>query len=185
MPAGILGHAPTGYIWTQVGIETMADLGESTFNQNMSVYDDPIAGDVFTNGNLAVWNGFTATFPGGGNDTFDGLLPGGNSPFAVFMPAGIVITSIEWLNQTPIVSNVTITDTSGNGTTFSCDYVFDDGQGDNDTSFVQWYVDNSSSSNGTIYSAALVAGNALQCVVSPYDGEHWGIDVASEFTIIS
>jgi hypothetical protein len=185
MPAGILENAPTGYVWTQTGIYTMAYLGATTFNQNMSVFDDPITGDVFTNGNLAVWNGFTATFPGGGNDTFDGLLPGGNSPFAVFMPAGIVITSIEWLNQTPIVSNVTITDTSGNGTTFSCDYVFDDGQGDNDTSFVQWYVDNTTSNNGTNYSGTVVAGNALQCIVSPYDGEHWGIDVASEFTIIS
>jgi hypothetical protein len=164
----------------------MAYLGATTFNQNMSVYDDPVTGDVFTNGNLAVWNGFTATFPGGGNDTFDGLLPGGNSPFAIYMPYGIVITATEWLNQTPIVSNVTITEnTSENVTTYSCDYEFYDAQADNDTSFVQWYVDNTTSNNGTNYSGTVGAGNALQCIVSPYDGEHWGIDVASEFTIIS
>ena len=186
MPAGIVGNAPTGYIWTQSGIDTMAYLGATTFNQNMSVYDDPVTGDVFTNGNLAVWNGFTATFPGGGNDTFDGLLPGGNSPFAIYMPYGIVITATEWLNQTPIVSNVTITEnTSENVTTYSCDYEFYDAQADNDTSFVQWYVDNTTSNNGTNYSGTVGAGNALQCIVSPYDGEHWGIDVASEFTIIS
>jgi hypothetical protein len=186
MPAGIVGNAPTGYVWTQVGIDTMAYLGATTFNQNMSVYDDPVTGDVFTNGNLAVWNGFTATFPGGGNDTFDGLLPGGNSPFAIYMPYGIVITATEWLNQTPIVSNVTITEnTSENVTTYSCDYEFYDAQADNDTSFVQWYVDNTTSNNGTNYSGTVGAGNALQCIVSPYDGEHWGIDVASEFTIIS
>ena len=184
MPAGIVGNAPTGYVWTQVGIYTMAYLGATTFNQNMSVFDYPITGDVFTNGNLAVWNGFTATFPGGGNDTFDGLLPGGNSPFAIYMPAGIVITTVEWFNQTPIVSNVTITEnTSENVTTFSCDYVFDDVQGDNDTSFVQWYVDNTTSTNGTNYSSAVTTGNVLQCVVSPYDDEHWGIDVASEYFV--
>ncbi|MDE0954396.1 MAG: SAP domain-containing protein, partial [Candidatus Poseidoniales archaeon] len=162
MPAGIVGNAPTGYVWTQAGIETMAYLGATTFNQNMSVYGDPVTGEVFTNNHLATWNGFTSTFPGGGNDTFDGLLPGGNSPFAVFMPTGIVITTVEWFNQTPIVSNVTITEnTSENVTTFSCDYVFDDVQGDNDTSFVQWYVDNTTSTNGTNYSSAVTTGTVL------------------------
>ncbi|MDP6195730.1 MAG: hypothetical protein QF880_08465, partial [Candidatus Poseidonia sp.] len=80
----------SGFVWTQAGIDTMASLGASTFNANMSVYGDPVAGDEFTEQHLGIWNGFAASFPGGGNDSFEDLLPGGGSPFAIYMPNGIV-----------------------------------------------------------------------------------------------
>ncbi|MDG1552241.1 MAG: hypothetical protein P8Q87_01810, partial [Candidatus Poseidonia sp.] len=80
----------TGFVWTQPGIDTMAYLGATTFNANMSVFGDPLAGDEFTEQHLAIWNGFGATFPGGGNDSIESLLQGGNSPFSIYMPAGIV-----------------------------------------------------------------------------------------------
>ena len=90
MPMGIVDYKPTGYLWTQAGIDTMAYLGSSTFNTNMSVFGDPSEGDVFTAQHLAVWNGFAASFPGGGSDAYEDLLPSGGSPFAIYMPQGIV-----------------------------------------------------------------------------------------------
>ena len=80
---GIIGPKPTGYIWTATGIETMTILG-ANLGSNMSVYGDPIPGDVFTGGHLAIWNAATVSF-GGGNDTFEHLLPGGASAMLAFI----------------------------------------------------------------------------------------------------
>ena len=89
MPFGIVDYAPTGFLWTEAGIASMEILGASA-GQNMSIYGYPEAGDVFTNQHLAVWNGFTASYPNGGNDTFENLLAGGASPFAFYFPQGVV-----------------------------------------------------------------------------------------------
>ena len=80
---GIIGPKPTGYIWTATGIETMTILG-ANLGSNMSVYGDPAPGDVFTGGHLAIWNAATVSF-GGGNDTFEHLLPGGASAMLAFI----------------------------------------------------------------------------------------------------
>ena len=80
---GIIGPKPTGYIWTATGIETMTILG-ANLGSNMSVYGDPIPGDVLTGGHLAIWNAATVSF-GGGNDTFEHLLPGGASAMLAFI----------------------------------------------------------------------------------------------------
>ena len=89
MPFGIVDYAPTGFLWTEAGIASMEVLGASA-GQNMSIYGNPEAGDVFTDQHLAVWNGFTASYPNGGNDTFENLLAGGASPFAFYFPQGVV-----------------------------------------------------------------------------------------------
>ena len=80
---GIIGPKPTGYIWTATGIETMTILG-ANLGSNMSVYGDPAPGDVFTGEHLAIWNAATVSF-GGGNDTFEHLLPGGASAMLAFI----------------------------------------------------------------------------------------------------
>lgn len=89
MPFGIVDYAPTGFLWTQAGINSMEILGASA-GQNMSIYGNPVPGDVFTEQQLAVWNGFTASYPNGGNDTFENLLAGGASPFSLYFPQGVV-----------------------------------------------------------------------------------------------
>ena len=188
MPSGIVEHAPTGYLWSHPGVPTMAYLGSSTFGANMSVYGDPAPGDVFTADHLAVWNGFTATM-GGGNDTYASLLPGGNSPFATYMPTGIVITTEEWTNQTPVIQNVTINSTatedgSGN-TTYSVDYLFIDGQGDNDTSSFAWYLNGTYAANTSNYTADLSNGTVLSVRITPFDGLYFGEAVEAELQIVT
>ena len=187
MPSGIVEHAPTGYLWSHPGVPTMEYLGSSTFGANMSVYGDPAPGDVFTADHLAVWNGFTLAL-GGGNDTFDSLLPGGDSPFAVYMPTGIVITEAEWTNQTPVIQNATINSTatedgSGN-TTYSVDYLFIDAQGDNDTSSFAWYVNGTYATNTSNYTADLSNGTVLSVRITPFDGLYFGEAVEAELLVL-
>ena len=79
----------------------------------MSIYGYPSDGDVFTESNLAVWNGFGAGV-GAGNDTFADLLAGGAAPYNI--PTGIIMSTVELLNQTPIATNVSIV--VDNATTF-------------------------------------------------------------------
>ena len=136
MPAGIVGHKPTGFLWTQAGIDTMTYLGATTFNANMSVYGDPVAGDVFTEQHLAVWNGFGAMFPGGGNDTIESLLPGGNSPFAIYMPSGIVehaptgylwshpgVPTMAYLGSSTFGANMSVFGDPAPGDVFTADHL--------------------------------------------------------------
>lgn len=185
MPAGIVEDAPTGYLWSHPGVPTMSYLGSTTFGANMSVYGDPAPGDVFTEAHLAVWNGFTLAM-GGGNDTIESLLPGGNSPFSIYMPTGIVITQLEWDNQTPSVSNVTLSvDNSTEPSVYSFNYVFSDAQNGTDNSTVEWFVNGSYVANATTYSASLTNGSTIMCVVTPYDDVYWGVPVQSETLLIA
>lgn len=185
MPAGIVEDAPTGYLWSHPGVPTMSYLGSTTFGANMSVYGDPAPGDVFTEAHLAVWNGFTLAM-GGGNDTIESLLPGGNSPFSIYMPTGIVITQLEWDNQTPSVSNVTLSvDNSTEPSVYSFNYVFSDAQNGTDNSTVEWFVNGSYVANTTTYSASLTNGSTIMCVVTPYDDVYWGVPVQSETLLIA
>ena len=180
MPYGIVEHAPTGYLWSHPGVPTMAYLGSTTFGTNMSVYGDPMPGDVFTEEHLAIWNGFTAIL-GGGNDTYQDLLPSGGSPFAIYMPAGILITGEEWVNQTPSVTNVSIgVDNSTTNSIYSCNYVFVDAQNGTDNSTIAWFVNGSYAGNSTNYTVINTGGISLMCIVTPYDAWYWGIAVESE-----
>ena len=184
MPYGIVEHAPTGYLWSHPGVPTMAYLGSTTFGTNMSVYGDPMPGDVFTEEHLAIWNGFTAIL-GGGNDTYQDLLPSGGSPFAIYMPAGILITGEEWVNQTPSVTNVSIgVDNSTTNSIYSCNYVFVDAQNGTDNSTIAWFVNGSYAGNSTNYTVINTGGISLMCIVTPYDALYWGIAVESESTTI-
>ena len=187
MPSGIVQHAPTGYLWSHAGVPTMAYLGSSTFGANMSVFGDPAPGDVFTADHLAVWNGFTATV-GGGNDTFASLLPGGDSPFAVYMPAGIVITEVEWTNQTPSVVNLTIignpAEDGSTNTTYEATYEFNDAQGDNDSSTVLWFVNGTYMVNTSSFTADLPNGSLLTVRITPNDGLYTGTSVEAELEIV-
>lgn len=79
----------SGYVWSETGIATMTYL-VSTMNANMSVYYNPSAGDEFNGTHLAVWNSATTEF-GGGNDTFDDLLPGGGTAMAMFVGANGIV----------------------------------------------------------------------------------------------
>lgn len=172
IPSGLIGHAPTGYLWSHAGVATASYYAEFVFMVNMSVYADPVPGDIFRQKDLDLWNGFGSTV-GGGNDTFDSLLPEGTSPFKG--AGGIVLTVAEWANQTPMVSNVSIlTNTSISPHTHNCDYVFSDNQGDNDTSLVEWYVDATLVANGSSYQADVPAGSTLVCSVTPNDGLYTG-----------
>ena len=183
MPSGIVEHAPTGFFWSHPGVPTMSYLGSTTFGANMSVFGDPSPGDVFTNDHLAVWNGFTATV-GGGNDTFESLLPGGDSPFSVYMPSGIVITEDEWANQTPSVVNASISmDDTSETPEYSASYLFMDNQNGTDNSTVSWYVNGTYAANTTTFSANLSNGTVLSVRITPYDGLYWGEVVEAELLV--
>ena len=182
IPAGIVGFAPTGYNWLQSGIDIVTFYGDTYFSQNMSVYDYPSAGDVFTESNLAVWNGFGAGV-GAGNDTFGDLLAGGAAPFNI--PAGIVITTAELVNQTPSVTNVSIVlDNTTTYSTYSCNYDFVDAQNGTDNSTIAWFVNGSYAGNATNYTIVNTGGISLMCIVTPYDALYWGIAVESESVTI-
>ncbi len=184
MPSGIVEHAPTGFFWSHPGVPTMSYLGSTTFGANMSVFGDPSPGDVFTEDHLAVWNGFTAAV-GGGNDTIESLLPGGDSPFAVYMPSGIVITEDEWTNQTPSVVNASITmDDTSETPEYSATYLFMDNQNGTDNSTVAWYVNGTYAANTTTYSANLSNGTVLSVRITPYDGLYWGEAVEAELLVV-
>jgi hypothetical protein len=184
MPNGIVEHAPTGFLWSHPGVPTMSYLGSTTFGANMSVFGDPSPGDVFTEDHLAVWNGFTASM-GGGNDTHQSLLPGGDSPFAIYMPSGIVITEDEWANQTPWVTNVSISvDESSESTEYSVNYLFMDNQNGTDNSTFIWYVNGTYAANTSTYTGALSNGTILSVRVTPYDGLYWGADVEAELLVL-
>lgn len=183
IPAGMITHAPTGYVWSHSGVATMAYYGSTYFGTNMSVYDDPSPGDTFRQKDLAIWNGYGATL-GAGNDTFEQLLPVGNATFNV--PAGMLMTTFEWTNQTPVATNVSHANlTEGDVTTFTCDYVFTDNQGDNDTSLVVWMVNSVEVGNGTTYNGTVAAGSTIMCAVTPSDGLYVGETVASEIETVS
>ena len=98
---GIVEHKPTGYVWTAVGLATMEYLF-SLNNANMSLYGYPSEGDVFTNEHLGVWNAATVGF-GGGNDSFEALLPGGNSSMALYIGEGGIVaiapTGYVWTEE--------------------------------------------------------------------------------------
>ena len=178
IPTGIVGFAPTGYNWLQSGIDIVTFYGDTYFSQNMSVYDYPSAGDVFTENNLAVWNGFGAGV-GAGNDTFGDLLAGGAAPFNI--PAGIVITTAELVNQTPSVTNVSIVlDNTTTYSIYSCNYVFVDAQNGTDNSTIAWFVNGSYAGTATTYTIIGTGGISLMCIVTPYDALYWGIAVESE-----
>jgi len=148
----------------------------------MSVYDYPSAGDIFTENNLAVWNGFGAGV-GAGNDTFGDLLAGGAAPFNI--PAGIVITTAELVNQTPSVTNVSIVlDNTTTYSTYSCNYDFVDAQNGTDNSTIAWFVNGSYAGNATNYTIVNTGGISLMCIVTPYDALYWGIAVESESVTI-
>ena len=182
IPAGIVGFAPTGYNWLQSGIDIVTFYGDTYFSQNMSVYDHPSAGDIFTENNLAVWNGFGAGV-GAGNDTFGDLLAGGAAPFNI--PAGIVITTAELVNQTPSVTNVSIVlDNTTTYSTYSCNYDFVDAQNGTDNSTIAWFVNGSYAGNATNYTIVNTGGISLMCIVTPYDALYWGIAVESESVTI-
>jgi len=100
-PGGIVGHKPTGFIWTAVGLATMEYLFALN-NANMSLYGYPSEGDVFTDAHLGIWNAATVGF-GGGNDSFESLLPGGDSAMAMYIGAGGIVavapTGYVWTEE--------------------------------------------------------------------------------------
>jgi hypothetical protein len=71
-------------------------------NANMSLYGYPVPGDVFTNEHLGIWNAATVGF-GGGNDSFEQLLPGGTSAMAPYIGVGGIVdvapTGFVWTEE--------------------------------------------------------------------------------------
>jgi len=173
-PNGIVGIAPTGFVWTEEGLSTMAYLWAMN-GANMSMYGDPVAGDVFTEEHLGIWNAATVAF-GGGTDAMEDLVPGGASAMALYIGAGGIVL---WSNLTemPHVTNVTVAPAAPTADDVpSCSWDFTDPQGDADASTVRWYVNGMPV--GSEASAVVVAsGDTLSCSVLPFDGVNPGFRV--------
>lgn len=176
-PGGIVVDKPTGYIWTEVGIATMSYLWALN-GANMSMYGNPVAGDVFTEAHLNIWNGATVAF-GGGSDAMADLVPGGGTALTMYVGAGGIV---QWSNLStmPMVTNVTVTPASpGVDDDLACMYDFVDPQGDADASVVRWYVNNVSAGSDSS-ALTLASGDAVKCSVLPSDGINPGFRVHSD-----
>ena len=174
---GIVDIAPTGFVWTEEGLQTMAYLWAMN-GANMSMYGDPESGDVFTEAHLGIWNGATVAF-GGGSDSMADLTPGGGTALALYVgPAGIV----QWsnLSDMPEAVNVTVNPASpGPDDTLTCTYEYSDPQGDADASSVRWYVNNASIGDD-LSTVTLSVGDVVSCSVLPSDGINPGFRVHAE-----
>ena len=105
--------------------------------------------------------------------------------FSFIIATGIIMSTVELVNQTPVVTNVSlVVDNATTPFTYSCDYVYSDAQNGTDNSTVMWFVNGSYASNSTQYNASLVNGSMLMCVVTPYDALYWGVAVESESLLI-
>ena len=178
---GIVDVAPTGFVWTEEGLLTMAYLWALN-GANMSMYGDPVAGDVFTEAHLNIWNGATVAF-GGGNDAMADLVPGGGTALAMYVGAGGIV---QWSNLStmPMVTNVTVTPASpGVDDDLACMYDFVDPQGDADASVVRWYVNNVSAGSDSS-ALTLASGDAVKCSVLPSDGINPGFRVHSHNVLV-
>ena len=179
---GIVDVAPTGFVWTEEGLQTMEYLFAMN-NANMSLYDYPSSGDVFTEEHLGIWNAATVGF-GGGNDSFTDLVPGGGSTMALYIGAeGIVL----WSNLTsmPMAFNVSITPSSPSTTdTLVCTYEFYEPQNEVDQSSTRWYL-NGVRTLGDAAPTELSSGDEVSCSILPSDGTNPGFRVHSDSVVIS
>lgn len=178
---GIVEDKPTGYIWTEPGIATMAYLWALN-GANMSMYGDPSPGDVFTEPHLGIWNGATVAF-GGGNDAMADLVPGGGTALALYVgPGGIV----QWSNLSamPVATNVSVVPVSPDvDDGLTCTYEYTDPQGDDDVSSIRWYVNNLSVGDD-VSAVSLSAGDVVSCSVLASDGVNPGFRAHSDSVVL-
>ncbi|RJV02762.1 MAG: hypothetical protein DWC11_00325, partial [Candidatus Poseidoniales archaeon] len=178
---GIVDVAPTGFVWTEEGLQTMAYLWAMN-GANMSMYGDPEPGDVFTEAHLGIWNGATVAF-GGGSDAMQDLVPGGGTALAMYVGAGGIV---QWSNLSamPVATNVSVTPASpGVDDALACVYEYTDPQGDVDASSVRWYVNNVSIGED-VATVSLSTGDVVSCSVLPSDGINPGFRNHSDDVVI-
>ena len=179
---GIVAIAPTGFVWTEEGLSTMAYLFAMN-NANMSLYGYPSEGDVFTNEHLGVWNAATVGF-GGGNDSMTDLVPGGGSALAMYIGAGGIVLWSN-LSDMPTAANVSITPSAPSASDeLTCTYDYSDPQDDADDSTVRWYLNGVRTLDDAVPSE-LSAGDEVSCSVLPSDGINPGFRVHSATVTIA
>jgi len=179
---GIVAIAPTGFVWTEEGLSTMAYLFAMN-NANMSLYGYPSEGDVFTNEHLGVWNAATVGF-GGGNDSMTDLVPGGGSALAMYIGAGGIVLWSN-LSDMPTAANVSINPTEPTASdVLTCPYDYSDPQGDADASTIRWYLNGARTLDDAVPSE-LNAGDEVSCSVLPSDGTNPGFRVHSATVTIA
>ena len=179
---GIVAIAPTGFVWTEEGLSTMAYLFAMN-NANMSLYGYPSEGDVFTNEHLGVWNAATVGF-GGGNDSMTDLVPGGGSALAMYIGAGGIVLWSN-LSDMPTAANVSITPSAPTASDeLTCTYDYSDPQDDADDSTVRWYLNGVRTLDDAVPSE-LSAGDEVSCSVLPSDGINPGFRVHSATVTIA
>jgi hypothetical protein len=149
---------------------------------NMSMYGDPVEGDVFTEAHLGIWNGATVAF-GGGNDAMADLVPGGGTALALYVgPGGIV----QWSNLSamPVATNVSVVPVSPDvDDGLTCTYEYTDPQGDDDVSSIRWYVNNLSVGDD-VSAVSLSAGDVVSCSVLASDGVNPGFRAHSDSVVL-
>jgi hypothetical protein len=103
--------------------------------------------------------------------------------FSFIIATGIIMSTVELVNQTPVVTNVSLVVDNATTpfSTYSCDYVFNDAQ--NGTP-IAWFVNGSYAGNSTNDSIVHTGGISLMCAVTPYDAVYWGVAVESESQLI-
>ena len=88
-------------------------------------------------------------------------------------------------NTPPTATNVVINPVSaGVLDTLSCNYDFQDLDGEPDVSITEWFVNNSAVAVGPTLANRFVRGDVVSCTVTPYDGVGFGLTQASLETVI-
>jgi hypothetical protein len=95
--------------------------------------------------------------------------------------------SVVIINTAPSVDLVTILPEEPYATSdITCTYEgFNDADGDADLSRRAWFVNGIFSGTAEILGASAVYGDVVECVVSPFDGTDYGIDVSATTTILN
>ena len=121
-----------------------------------------------------------STFFNSGDSVYCLQTPNDGLTDGTAVPSNTVVIT----NTAPTVSAVSITpDPATAGDTLTCNYTFDDADGDADASTVAWTVNGTAAGSGTTLSSGFVRGDTVSCEVTPNDGTDTGASDSASITI--
>lgn len=108
------------------------------------------------------------------------------TPADAWLSGSPVSASITISNSPPTCSDVAISPTPLQaGQSLSCSYLFEDIDGDSDTSEIEWLADGVSVGVGATLSSGFQRDQAVQCRVTPSDGDASGAECTATATVLN
>jgi alpha-tubulin suppressor-like RCC1 family protein len=101
-----------------------------------------------------------------------------------WLQGSAVSADIVISNTAPICSGITLSPTPAYAkSAFDCSYTFTDGDGDSDTTIIEWFLDGLLVATGATLTIKPQRDQELQCQVTPFDGDDYGTECASSVLI--